>query len=1022
MRCFKLLLFVVLFASLLIPAICFAQIPGYTGTLMGPDVSTYKGNKLKWEEGSHDYFVMFKTMLANNDPSNDGTAANPNPQGDTCLQSNSFKLDISHVPDDAYVEAAFLIWVGNGAPNNLAGPIKNNVNLNFTSDDGAVTVTTDVTASRSGLLGDQANNQMQDFEFEGMKFDRDGDSAFDTGYYTYRVGIDSFFAEIHQKGRENGNKYDGLSLMGTYTVSGVECHNDAIYTSGGAMIVGGWALVMIYKSEQVTPKKIYMYNGFKINANQEAPLKAQGFEFPDDPMVRITLMVNEGDPNMVDNTLPFSESLKFKGQQSTEWLYLANTCNPPMNYQGYNYTEIYNSISSFYGWQDTVPTCIGGVPPNIDKVAMQYAMDVDTFVFDSKDPLFTPHLKKGNTSLDMAVSANADVVFTNFLMLSVDTRAPRYDIPANTSTPSGREKNYCSCVNETDAICLDRPFYYTIKVQNWGDGSSSLVTVQDTLPGEVTYVAGSAEIATKFDENGNGTDWKLIEDKAGGAFPLSEPYLIAQSMAYCDNKTEGKCSDTVMIRFKVKPQSGLPKHTVIENTAIINDNSGMPYKTNTTVPLRLKSGNCPSLADCAEPDRKDCGGLGGSTKECEKNEDCGGGMICDNFSCKKDPGQFSSGAVLEFAFGKNSPSNPNGIIVVPAPSANLTVAQFSLIARQDGADGKFFSFDDLKVKFDISDSKIQLKSLKLVYDINGNGKKDENESVISSAESLGSSYGEFVVGKNFKTYAVNKLHYFVVVLDESYDDANVTGEATFQGKIENNSSVIASDSGKLSVKEGAIDFAKFRLESSSGFFIFTKGAKDPVVPAVKDMNKDIPVLQIRTKSADGSNSIESIAVKVASGGYVKFGEGIETMTLYLDTNNDGVGEDKISDSGTLEPGSSSYTFNTKDKLNFNAGEEKNLVINCKFKMAQDNKAMISVQKGGVKLSDSSKTILDLPVYSKEFLYKDNPEDITNTGQIGGGDGCGCTMVADGNSNTETILITIMLLSILMSFRLFFRKS
>ncbi len=984
-----------------VPALLFAQIPGYAGNTMGPNVSVYKGNQLKWEEGSHDYFVMFKSMLENKDPANDNGGQNP--QADTCRQSATYALDLSKIPDDALVESAFLIWISNGMSSNLNAPTDNSVTLNFVSDDSLVNETATVTADRVGILGQQGNTGQQDFEFEGMRFDRDGDSAFDTGYYTYRKEVTDFFNTIHQKGREAGQKYDGMSLLGKYTLSDLQCYNDEIYTSGGAMIVAGWALVIIYKSEQVKPKKIYMYNGFKMYVNQEAPLNVTGFELPDKPAVRTTLIVNEGDPNLVDFfQATFPESLAFKGQSGPDWLFVSNACNPPKMSGNKNYTEIYNSISSVYGWQDTDPTCTGGTPPVMDQNTMEWAMDVDTFFFSAENQPFDQHLKRGDTSFQFKVSANADVVITNFLVVSVDTRAPKFDIPVNPNTPNGREKHYCSCAPEADAICLDRPFYYTIKIQNWGDNTSEQITVQDQLPSNVDYVAGTTELATKFDDKGNGTDWTKIEDGAGGTFPLTTAQKVADSMYFCDKGTYA-CTDAAMIRFKVTPKPGLPKNVVIENTAIINDSTNIPYKTNTTVPLRLRAGNCPSMGECAEPNLATCGGFGGQSKECEKPEDCGSGMLCENNECKKDSNAYAFDTELEIARGANSPVSESSI-VIPKESDKLVVGQFTLKGNKPGISGKFFSFDQITLNFSAQDSAIMWENIKIYHDKNGNGKVDTGEPEIAAAPAVSNSNASASINKLNRAYEVNKLHYFLIVLDASYNAETIPANTTFFVQLESQDSIGASDAGTVTKKGAPVKFATFQFEPSNAGFVITQSELIPSVPPMSEMNKDLTVLHLRTKSVSGENAINSLSVRVPGAQWVKFGQGIASVSLWLDTDNDGAGDQFIATSTDMAADSATYQFNNLGvKLTYTAGETKMLVVKCKFSLSNGQKALIEIPSSGLKLKTTAQ-IIDLPIRSKEYVYSCEPGDTACADQPGTGeeDGCGCSIV-----NTESSLPSLL---------------
>ena len=145
-----------------------------------------------------------------------------------------------------------------------------------------------------------------------------------------------------------------------------------------------------------------------------------------------------------------------------------------------------------------------------------------------------------------------------------------------------------------------------IKVQNWGENIAFDVDVQDTLPTQVEYVPGTTEIATKFDSYGNGTDWKPFEDVNGG-FPFAQPRKVADQIYYCD-KSAMTCEEGVWIRFAVRPKDNLSKNEVIKNTAVISDKSNVIYYTNSNIPLRLRLGKCPSVAECEIPPKAQCGG------------------------------------------------------------------------------------------------------------------------------------------------------------------------------------------------------------------------------------------------------------------------------------------------------------------------------------------------------------------------------------------------------------------------------
>ena len=58
---------------------------------IGPSVSVYRDQDLKWEDGAFGYHVMFKSLLENKVQD----AKSENPQGDTCKASSTYTLDMT---------------------------------------------------------------------------------------------------------------------------------------------------------------------------------------------------------------------------------------------------------------------------------------------------------------------------------------------------------------------------------------------------------------------------------------------------------------------------------------------------------------------------------------------------------------------------------------------------------------------------------------------------------------------------------------------------------------------------------------------------------------------------------------------------------------------------------------------------------------------------------------------------------------------------------------------------------------
>ena len=1016
----------------------------YEGTTIGPEVSELDGKKLQWEAGSFDYFVMFKSLMGNDFRTfceNDGSPGcdwSDNPEPDSCLQQSTFQLTNQHVPEDAYVEAAYLVWTSSLDPNNI-NHTDNTATLNFTSDDGQITQVINAVAPRIGTAGTDANPGQQDFTFEGITTESGG--TIYGGYYTYRVDVTDFFNQIHAKGRELGYKADGMSLYGNYTVSDVECSNSSDYLSqvvGGsgysASVMCGWSLITVYRSTRIKPKMVYIYNGFGRFCKQEVNLGISGFEFPDKPIIKMTMAVHEGDPGLASATgcggllgggaCP-PEGLQVTGETTPpeDMVILQNNCNPAkfvdQSGTAFNYSDTYNSISSIYSWNDDFLGCIGGDPNSPDPNTLEYTMDVDTFILNAEeDPNFDRQFKKGDSNMFMKIGANQDCIYPNYMVVSLDTKAPRYDIPANPFTPDGREKNYCSCSEQADTICATAPFYFMIKVQNWGDDISTNVTVQDTLSTKVDYISGTTEMCKEWKSDNVCKKWIPIED-VNGAFPLTNPYKIADTLNYCDQAYQ-TCDETIMLRFKVKPKGNLAKNEVIENTAIISDDNGRPYKTNTSIPLRLTFGSCPSAAECENPDLTNCGGYG-EGEGCTTNEECGGGKICKDGSCVIDESLFAQNAKITVAKGKNSPVSGGAAIIIPAPTEKLVMGQFTIMATTE-ENGKNFSFDSVTASFYSKDQATLVTNIKLVYDKNGNGIFDEGDVEVTDPQSIKANIVTLALKGDSTIYESNILHHFLIVADTSYKTPETIPTNTlFYFYIEdiNNFSFGKVGNSTKEITESPMNFAEFSFEPTVEAFVFTKGSIEPPVPSLSDLNKiPVGIIQIRAKAIAHSNGIKKITLKTTSKS-VKFKEGIKKISLYLDANKDASyeGETQLA---TVVPAEESNTLDIvfDTPISFATGEEKTLLLVAEFKIPKDMTAEVEIQKSKVKLETSTE-LIGLPIKSKEFSYKCEEGDLTCIDGDDEGGSCAVTAIDDKNTG---ILAVFAALIFVLGFAFFARKS
>ena len=412
----------------LVPMMLFAAI-GDNGISVAPD-----GTLLKWEEGNWDFFIMHKSLVdrvtgeANINASGDDTTTQ-NPQADTFIDpsvGSTYTLTSKHIPPDANIDRAFLVWLSTQDPDNLSGPTDNSVTLTFTNaSDPSITLTKDVTASKQGNL---STTQIGDFEYEALNIPADSNSGA-MGFFTYRVEVSDFMKEIVAMGKAKGMN-SGEALYGDYNVKGMDGSNHANYTTT-SMVVGGWLMPFVYTSKHISAKKIYFYNGLAVYRDTEQIVTVSGFELPDEAVIKLGLVVFEGDPGLYSQLFTHKEGLSVSSEsEPTNFAPLFNDCNPQTTYQGpmspITYTEIFNSISSVFGWENNTDYwCIG----NPDKLwpmdttnPIEYAIDADIMMIDAGPTgPFYGRFNKGDTSFNVKIGTNQDNIYTNMLIVSVDT-------------------------------------------------------------------------------------------------------------------------------------------------------------------------------------------------------------------------------------------------------------------------------------------------------------------------------------------------------------------------------------------------------------------------------------------------------------------------------------------------------------------------------------------------------------------------------------------------------------------------
>lgn len=186
----------------------------------------------------------------------------------------------------------------------------------------------------------------------------------------------------------------------TITVGGVSANVDPLPgpKPGSTWTYAAWSLIIIYSSVHEDAHQLYFYDAFHTNifhAYQETlHYPIEGFLAPDEADTSLTYFVGEGDEGIS------GDSIRFKGESDTEWLYLSDEVNPQ--------TNVMNSRSSGIGCELEFPFGDG--------------IDIDTFnITYNPDEPHEPSIRPGDTSAQLDVITHGDGWDLVYIVLSFRT-------------------------------------------------------------------------------------------------------------------------------------------------------------------------------------------------------------------------------------------------------------------------------------------------------------------------------------------------------------------------------------------------------------------------------------------------------------------------------------------------------------------------------------------------------------------------------------------------------------------------
>jgi len=433
-------------------------------------------------------------------------------QGDAVINWPNGRI-MDGIPEDAQVQQVFLVWMA--------------------SVDAAAGI--DTTVRYQPPFGEEhivTANPVEDCDM--IQFSRSGES------FKYSSCMVDITEDMRQHVEVDGNPLNSWWNFGDMTVS-----TEDQYRLDTTML-GAWAAVIVYRSPGITRKRLYLYKDFTRMQCGRIAMTPSGFETPAGAEAKVTFFVGEGDEGVFgtepDCAPPYqTEALYFNGTQ------LSDENNPEDN--PYNSTRSTNVI------------------PEIGCETQVYSLDLDTY--DVSD-LLSP----GDTSATVWLDTGRDVIFSNFLMVSIDTKPPSFDIPE-------MPEKKCS-VPDDGFVSPGDVFEYTITVQNHGEDVAFDVTVQDEIPQYTKYVCNSTYLKAP-----DGTE-AHIPDTGNCICPLTGDGIVITDRLdqYIVNQ------ESYEVRFSVSllgEEAGVSKETLIYNEAKINSSNGFEaYVTNGGIPVRLR--------------------------------------------------------------------------------------------------------------------------------------------------------------------------------------------------------------------------------------------------------------------------------------------------------------------------------------------------------------------------------------------------------------------------------------------------
>ncbi len=313
-------------------------------------------------------------------------------ESSTCTFNNSAAGTLSGLPSTATVVAAYVYWAGS------YDDIQNVNDANIYLDTTLLTVQQQYT---------------EDFFFNSNTLN----------FYSGRADVTSLV-----QSKRNAS----------YTMTGLHIETSPHCTS--AVVLGGWAMVVVYEDDSEPTRVVNLYEGFQQFRGSAFNITANNFEISSTPSGKHSHITWEGDVANSSSSGGYDESLIMTTSSGSREL------TDSVNLSG----EQFNSRSNIYG---------SGSPT--------YGLDIDEYDISS-------YLTPGDTSFTTQYSSGGDLVLLSAEVTSVSNISVA-DLAVTTSTPTGWQSN--STVTKKFTISNNGP----------DDVPTESVRFTTSLPAQLTF-------------------------------------------------------------------------------------------------------------------------------------------------------------------------------------------------------------------------------------------------------------------------------------------------------------------------------------------------------------------------------------------------------------------------------------------------------------------------------------------------------------------------------------------------------